>query len=101
MATQSIPPQEDGGDWLMWLHARNDNFPDDVISLSTGRILHATSRDGLRDWSFHPDSPVLNPNKENGGDWYFFDSEHVGLGDIIQPGERALSKFAVQVCATE
>jgi hypothetical protein len=50
----------------------------------------------LTNWKFHPDSPVINPNKENGGDWFFFDSEHVGLGDIIQPGESAMSKFAIQ-----
>ena len=81
----------------MWLHARNSDFPDDVINLSTGRILHARSPDGLRGWDFHPNSPVLNPNKESGGDWYFFDSEHVGLGDVIQPGDTVQSKFAVQV----
>lgn len=91
-----LPPNGGRGEWMMWLHARDEDFEKDVVSLSTGRILHATSLDGLTDWKFHPDSPVLNPNKENGGDWFFFDSEHVGLGDIIQPGDSAMSKFAIQ-----
>ena len=82
-------------EWMLWLHARDENFTPDVVNLSTGRVLHATSPDGLTGWTLHPDSPVLNPNKENGGDWFFFDSEHVGLGDVIQPGEAAQSKFAI------
>lgn len=92
-----LPPDQanDRGEWMMWLHARDHDFAKDVVNLSTGRILLATSEDGLTNWKLHQDSPVLNPNKENGGDWYFFDAEHVGLGDIIQPGNSALSKFAI------
>jgi hypothetical protein len=56
--------------------------------------LIASSKDGLTNWKLHEDSPVLNPNKENDGDWFFFDSEHVGLGDVIQPGDKANEKFA-------
>ena len=92
-----LPPGQAGEDWLLWFHARDDKLADDVVKLSTGRILFASSKDGLSGWKFHEDSPVLNPNKENDGDWYFFDSEHVGLGDVIQPGEKANEKFATQV----
>jgi hypothetical protein len=92
-----LPPGQAGEDWLLWFHARDDKLADDVVKLSTGRILFASSKDGLTGWKFHEDSPVLNPNKENDGDWYFFDSEHVGLGDVIQPGEKANEKFATQV----
>ena len=92
-----LPPGQAGEDWLLWFHARDDKLADDVVKLSTGRILFASSKDGLSNWKFHEDSPVLNPNKENDGDWYFFDSEHVGLGDVIQPGEKANEKFATQV----
>lgn len=92
-----LPPGQAGEDWLLWFHARDDGLADDVVKLSTGRILFASSKDGLSNWKFHEDSPVLNPNKENDGDWYFFDSEHVGLGDVIQPGEKANEKFATQV----
>lgn len=92
-----LPPGQAGEDWLLWFHARDDKLADDVVKLSTGRILFASSKDGISNWKFHEDSPVLNPNKENDGDWYFFDSEHVGLGDVIQPGEKANEKFATQV----
>ena len=92
-----LPPGQADEDWLLWFHARDDQLADDVVKLSTGRILFASSKDGLSGWKFHEDSPVLNPNKENDGDWYFFDSEHVGLGDVIQPGEKANEKFATQV----
>lgn len=92
-----LPPGQAGEDWLLWFHARDSKLADDVVKLSTGRILFASSKDGLSGWKFHEDSPVLNPNKENDGDWYFFDSEHVGLGDVIQPGEKANEKFATQV----
>ena len=92
-----LPPSSVNDNWLMWFHARDENFDESVVSLSTGRILLASSNDGLTNWELHEDSPVLNPNKENGGDWYFFDSEHVGLGDVIQPGDSALSKIIVQV----
>jgi hypothetical protein len=96
-----LPPGQVGEDWLLWLHARDSKLADDVVKLSTGRILFASSKDGLSGWKFHEDSPVLNPNKENDGDWYFFDSEHVGLGDVIQPGEKANEKFATQVGDTK
>lgn len=92
-----LPPGQASEDWLLWFHARDDKLADDVVKLSTGRILFASSKDGLTDWKFDEDSPVLNPNKENDGDWYFFDSEHVGLGDVIQPGDKANDKFATQV----
>ena len=64
---------KENNEWMLWIHARDENFSTDVVNLSTGRILHATSPDGLTQWKLHEDSPVLNPNKENGGDWFFFD----------------------------
>ena len=92
-----IPPSSDDGkgEWLLWFQVRDSKIAEDVVKLSTGRILFATSKDGLRNWALHEDSPVINPHKES-GDWFYFDSEHVGLGDVITPGAAAQSKFAVQ-----
>ena len=62
-----IAPLNDNEQWLMWYHLRDEALAPDVLSLSTGRIVHATSPDGLM-WKLHPDSPILNPAKES-GDW--------------------------------
>eukprot|EP01039_Chlorochromonas_danica_P001545 gene1545-1683_t len=85
-----LAPNENFPQWRLWLHYRDHTIPDDVVHGSTGHILHATSSDGLGDWVVHPNSPVLSPSKEK-GDWFFFDSEHVGLGDVIHPGMEAQS----------
>ena len=90
-----IPPGKPSDDWLLWFHGRDWNMPDDIAKESTGRIFFATSRDGLCDWRMHEDSPIMGPHKED-GDWFYFDSEHVGLGDVIKPGGLAQSKFATQ-----
>jgi hypothetical protein len=34
-----LPPGKPDEDWLLWLHARDDTLADDVVKLSTGRIL--------------------------------------------------------------
>lgn len=35
-----LPPGKEDEDWLLWLHARDSNIiSDDVVQLSTGRIL--------------------------------------------------------------
>jgi len=90
-----IPPSTETGDWLLWFQARDSKIAEDVVKLPTGRILFATSKDGIKDWTLDEDSPVMGPHKES-GDWFYFDSEHVGLGDVIRPGGAAQSKFAVQ-----
>ena len=64
---------KENNEWMLWLHARDENFSSDVVNLSTGRILLATSPDGLTQWKLDEDSPVLNPNKEGDGNWFFFD----------------------------
>ena len=89
------PPGKDGDEWLLWFHGRDDKFSNDIVKLSTGRIFFATSKDGINNWKMDPDNPILNPSKE-AGDWFYFDSEHVGLGDVIKPGMKAQSKFATQ-----
>ena len=89
-----IGPGKLGSEWLLWHHARDDKFSDDVVKLTTGRVYFATSKDGL-EWKYHEDSPALSPSKES-GDWFLFDSEHVGLGDVIEPGQVAQSKFKTQ-----
>jgi len=89
------PPGKEGDEWLLWFHGRDDKFSNDIVKLSTGRIFFATSKDGLTNWKLDPDNPILNPSKED-GDWFYFDSEHVGLGDVIKPGMKAQSKFATQ-----
>lgn len=90
-----MPPGKPTEDWFMWFHVRDSAIESDVLDVSTGRIMFATSKDGLSGWKLHEDNPLMGPNKEN-GDWFYFDSEHVGLGDVIQPGDTAQSKFATQ-----
>lgn len=89
-----IPPGTVGNnrDWLLWCHCRDDEIDGDVVKFNSGRICFATSRNGLTNWKFDEDSPIMGPNKEN-GDWFYFDAEHIGLGDVIQPGDRAQNKF--------
>lgn len=83
--------------WYMWLQGRETGFGGgELPELSTGRIFFLDSVDGLNDWSLREDNPVLNPNKEGDGDWWFFDAEHVGLGDVCTPGGSAASKFATE-----
>jgi hypothetical protein len=90
-----IPPGDEKDEWLMWFHVRDGSIPKDIAQETTGRILFASSKDGIKDWKFHEDSPVMGPHKED-GNWFYFDSEHVGLGDVIKPGMVAQSKFATQ-----
>ena len=89
------PPGKEGDEWLLWFHGRDDKFSNDIVKLSTGRIFFATTKDGINNWKMDPDNPILNPSKE-AGDWFYFDSEHVGLGDVIKPCMKAQSKFATQ-----
>jgi hypothetical protein len=37
-----LPPGKADEDWLLWLHARDDTLADDVVKLSTGRIIFGT-----------------------------------------------------------
>jgi len=90
-----IPPGKPTDDWLLWFQARDTGMDPSVVKLSTGRVLFATSKDGLSGWTMHEDSPIMGPHKET-GDWFYFDSEHLGLGDVIKPGGAAQSKFATQ-----
>lgn len=88
-----LPPAKGRKEWLLWFQGRDNKAVDsDVVKLTTGSIFHCSSPDGISNFKFHPDSPVMGPNKENGY-WYMFDSEHVGLGDVITPGGRAQSKI--------
>ena len=91
--------ESDGSEvWLMWLQGREAAFDtnSELPDLSTGRIFFMDSPDGLNGWRLHEDNPVINPNKEGDGDWWFFDAEHVGLGDVVVPGGNAASKFVTQ-----
>lgn len=95
-----LPPGKEGEEWLIWFHGRDAAMSkgDDssiLIKQPTGRILLAASKDGIKNFKFDADSPVLNPSKE-AGDWFYFDSEHVGIGDIILPGMKVQSKFNTQ-----
>ena len=85
--------------FLMWFQGRESSFDPagELPKLSTGRIFFCESTSGLGNWKLHEDNPVINPNKEEmEGDWWFFDSEHVGLGDVITPGGNAQNKFITQ-----
>ena len=87
-------PSEQGtkSEWLMWFHGRPQHISNDVVDLSTGNVYLASSEDGLSGWKLEGDKPCLAPGKES-GDWWWFDSEHVGLGDVITPGKGAQSRF--------
>lgn len=90
-----IPPRRGSdGKWLLWFHSRGNNLPSNLVKGSSGRIYHAESEDGLT-WAMQEDNPVLNPSKEQ-GDWFLFDSEHVGVGDVLVPGENAQSLIITQ-----
>jgi len=91
-----IPPTKDGINlWQMWFHGRDTSFSSDIVKLSTGSIFYATSEDGLSNWIKHPDSPVLLPSSVD-GNWWWFDSTHVGLGDVVIPGQESQSVFQVE-----
>ena len=89
-----IPPGGLGSEWLLWHHVRDETIDDSVLKLSTGKILFATSANGLTNWKY-TEEPCLSPAKET-GDWFLFDSEHVGVGDVCEPGQVAQSKFKTQ-----
>ncbi|KAJ1637894.1 hypothetical protein T492DRAFT_271469 [Pavlovales sp. CCMP2436] len=67
---------DDGEKWYMWYSARGADFDPEVVSLSTGRIGLATSSDGV---SWNREGAVLTENKD---EWFFFDTTHVGIGDV-------------------
>ena len=91
-----MEPGEQGTDWLVWFHGRtHEQSEDDLVNLSTGNVYFAVSRDGISDWTLQEDNPVLIPGKVD-GDWWWFDSEHVGIGHVINPGVTAQSKFITQ-----
>ena len=89
-----IPPKKSTEKWLLWFHSRDKSLPENLVKGSSGRIYHADSEDGII-FTMHPSSPVLGPAKEQ-GDWFYFDSEHVGLGDVLVPGKMAQSLIAIQ-----
>jgi hypothetical protein len=85
--------------YLMWIEGREPGFDakNELPKLSNGRIFFLSSPDGIKNWTLHDDNPIVNPNKlEKGGDWWMFDSEHVGLGDVVTPGGTSQSKFITQ-----
>lgn len=63
-----IIPQNSAEDFLLWFHMRDESIPDNVLSLSTGRILCARSKNGVKNWEFPEDFVSLSPSKE-AGDW--------------------------------
>ena len=90
-----VSPSNELEDWLLWFNCRDETDPKSLVGISTGKVMFASSKDGLTNWKLHPDCPVLDASKKD-DNWFVFDSEHTGVGDIIQPGRTALSKFADQ-----
>lgn len=91
-----IPPTKDGINlWQLWFQGRDASISSDLVKLSTGKVFYATSEDGLSNWNMHPDSPVLLPSSVD-GNWWWFDSTHVGLGDVVIPGQESQSIFQVE-----
>lgn len=90
-----LPPSSLTDIWKFWFTGRDNSFLNedyDLPNIPTGNVYHATSLDGLTSWEHHSSSPVLKPGKTS-GDWFWFDSEFIGLGDVIVPGNDAQSKF--------
>lgn len=67
---------DDSESWMMWYSARGKEFSDDVLPIATGQIGLATSDDGI---TWKREGAVLTENRE---EWYFFDTSHVGVGDV-------------------
>lgn len=82
-------------DYLLWVTVRDTKVDNSIAPYTSGRIVFATSKDGLNNWKFHEDNPIIDPGKDN-GDWFYFDAEHIGLGDVVMPGDSAQSKFNTQ-----
>ena len=80
-------------EWLVWFHGRTiEQSQESLVNLSTGNVYFCVSKDGISDWTLQEDNPVLQPGKTS-GDWWWFDSEHVGIGDVINPGISAMVYF--------
>jgi len=90
--TRILPPNEDDKIWKLWFTGRDSSMNKDIANMATGTVYYLTSQNGLTDWEHHPDSPVLKPSKES-GDWWWYDSEHIGLGDVLVPGTNAQSLY--------
>lgn len=76
--------KDDGSEqWMMWFQGRDDDIEPNVVKLSTGRIYHATSSDGLS-WTLSegtgPRHCAFDVNED---EWWGFDTAHIGLGDIM------------------
>lgn len=55
-------------EWKLWFQMRDNMIGDNVVKLSTGRIIYATSSDGVNNFKIHENSPILSPSKDT-GDW--------------------------------
>jgi hypothetical protein len=87
-----LPPKSETDEWRLWFSGRDHDMAADLADMATGKIFFLTSKDGLSSWVNHESSPVLKPSKDY-GDWWWFDSEHVGVGDVVVPGNNIQSKF--------
>lgn len=67
---------DEGESWMMWYSARGEDFDQEVLPIATGKIGLATSEDGI---SWKREGPVLTSEDS---DWYWFDTTHVGVGDV-------------------
>eukprot|EP00617_Octactis_speculum_P026771 CAMPEP_0185771412 /NCGR_PEP_ID=MMETSP1174-20130828/64288_1 /TAXON_ID=35687 /ORGANISM="Dictyocha speculum, Strain CCMP1381" /LENGTH=460 /DNA_ID=CAMNT_0028457281 /DNA_START=23 /DNA_END=1405 /DNA_ORIENTATION=- len=69
-------------EWAMWFQARDDEIEDQVVKLSTGRIYHATSANGLL-WKISEGMGTKSSSFDcNTEEWWGFDTAHVGVGDV-------------------
>ena len=80
----------EGAGYTMFYHYRPvaDAENAELPPLSTGRVGRATSRDGFA-WERQSDGlgaggSVVSANTD---DWYWFDSGHVGIGDVLYGGD--------------
>jgi len=84
-----VVPAEGGG-YTLWYHYRplEDAANPELPPLSTGRVARATSEDGLE---FTPRADGLGAGgstlSANTDDWFWFDSGHVGCGDVVSGGD--------------
>lgn len=87
-----LPPNDGEDEWRLWFTGRDSSMDSSIVNMATGSVYFMTSKDGVTNWQHHPDSPILKPSKE-AGDWWWYDAEHIGLGDVLMPGTNAQSKF--------
>jgi len=73
---------EAGQFYRMWYYGRDPDFDKDVMGLPTGRIGLSESMDGISWTRYDGDQELGSVLSNNGEEWWYFDTSHVGVGDV-------------------